>query len=202
MEKKTIFQESSKDFEKQDLPIISVSRLKGDGSTYNFEPCQNLTDHQLLKCLEEETCELNETIWSDSFGAQWDTSFSGTMWGRTYLMKDYDKKESYYDLRLPGDEQYEIEIFDNKYHVEKSIFMVEYQREFIFVEKGQFLVFFIRIEQTNHLPSTSGCNSDPEYSFLECTKVQKICKLSSKQIIFKDMDTQQSWLQTSLGSLC
>ena len=174
MEKKTLFLESSREFEKEDLPAISVSRKKSDNGDYNLVRCLNSSEtsyNKTLDCMEEETHDLNETIGFSTFTGKWETSYSADEWGRTYIMRDYEKYDWYYDISLLGEGQFEIEIFDQNYHVEKSMFMVDFQREFMFVEKGQEVILFVRIDEINLLPSTSGCNNKPGYSFTQCTRV-------------------------------
>ena len=125
--------------------------------------------------MEHQSNNLNETILDTDLKIpegqwKWKTSFSGERWGRVYILKHYDLRNKI-SLTFPGDGHYEIEIFDRNFHFEKSNSFVEFQREIVMVEKGQRVYFIIRVEETNHLPETYGCNDNESYSFIQCTKV-------------------------------
>ena len=194
--KKTFFVESHRCFSPEDLPVISVSKIPTDDVDADIinSACLNKTmlgSENINACISRLTSDVNETIIdlreNFYFGqnssvdkALWKTTFNRNYYGRTFFLQDYNLSDKdYMKLVLAGSKDYTVNLHDRKYYVENTEKFSDYTWLQKFLHKGQRVSLFLEITLINLLPEVSGCNSDQDYNFLQCTKVSSSPFISS-----------------------
>ena len=184
LEKNTFFVETERDIGPEDLPIISVSKVPTGENILNSACLNNpMGDENVNDCVLRVTNGLNETVHDVReniyFGKNksinrdlWRSTFTFNYWGRTFYLQDYNLSHNdYMRISFPDSDDYALNLHDKKFFIENSERYKDYKWLQKFLHKNQYQSLFVDITLIILLPEVSGCNSDKEYSFLQCSKV-------------------------------
>ena len=139
------------------------------------------------ECLKNVTGDLKQTVDYVEIGTKkkgeaqkesvWESSFVNINFGRIFLMmRSYNQSA---DERLSinfttganTSTRVMVEFQDKNNNIEKTSNMKMYPKVILPMEEGESLYIFLDIAEYNLLPEISKCNSDPQYSFAQCTRV-------------------------------
>ena len=184
LKRETILVESERRFTMDDLPTISVNKMRSMKS-FDYNSCPD-DGSSLEECLESVTGDINQTVDYIKIGSKgkgesqteyiWESSYVTMTFGRIFLMRSYnqsacDRLRINFTTDAESSTKVEVEFQDKNNKLEKSSNMKTYPRVIIPMEEGQSLYVFLGIAEYNLLPEISKCNSDPQYSFAQCTRV-------------------------------
>lgn len=128
-----------------------------------------------------------------------ETSYS-SYWGKiimlrkNYALSNQDFLRIYFN-NISDEEFYAIDLHDRQFYCEGSKQFVDFKRVQVKLENGFKRIIWIKIEQTILLPEISNCNSDENYSFLQCSKVlliQSMLRSTLNEIL-------QTWISEQVG---
>ena len=175
--------ESKRRFTMDDLPTISVNKMLS--MSFDYNSCHE-DGSSLEECLENVTGDLNHTVDYVEIGTKkkgevqkesvWESSFVNINFGRIFLMRSYNQSANErlsinFTTGANTSTRVMVEFQDKNNNIEKTSNMKMYPKVILPMEEGENLYVFLDIAEYNLLPEISKCNSDPQYSFAQCTRV-------------------------------